>query len=375
MLFPASQRHANSAFLLAAAARSSGWSISATMLPETDLSKFPTGGFDRLELLIVKAQLLAFYRLKGYSYSPEFQYFRGLDNDINLSINDTDKRLSEVNEHTIHVGRIGDQTGTRDSKAANRSRRKRKHNLKDDVYQEKRKSLLERASVTPDSTHRDYQNDEAFANLTHPVLSKKRKTINHYAGVSAMKGRKKTISLEKSSNTTVQSFKIGECIRRVASQLIGPPSLLKCFGNRSQMKDVNADSFSGNESHSFSPNLEETQKSSLTIVTEVSSLDDLLYLLHCSTSHRCFEYQECLYHNDQMFKASKDLLNEVERNLQDAMSVARNMIKNPKLVPGGGAAEMTVSAALKQKSSSIEGIKKWPYEASACQIKIKKDHW
>ena len=35
MLFPASQSHTNSAFLLAAAARSSGWSISATMLPET----------------------------------------------------------------------------------------------------------------------------------------------------------------------------------------------------------------------------------------------------------------------------------------------------------------------------------------------------
>ncbi|KAI5383232.1 hypothetical protein KIW84_070586 [Lathyrus oleraceus] len=37
-------------------------------------------------------------------------------------------------------------------------------------------------------------------------------------------------------------------------------------------------------------------------------------------------------------------------------------------------AEMTVSTALKQKSSSIEGIENWPYEASACQIKIKKDH-
>ncbi|EXB41559.1 T-complex protein 1 subunit gamma [Morus notabilis] len=56
--------------------------------------------------------------------------------------------------------------------------------------------------------------------------------------------------------------------------------------------------------------------------------------------------------------ASKDLLNEVERNLQDAMSVARNIIKNPKLVPGGGATELTVSATLKQKSSSIEGIEK-----------------
>ncbi|KAL5580117.1 hypothetical protein UlMin_012559 [Ulmus minor] len=63
--------------------------------------------------------------------------------------------------------------------------------------------------------------------------------------------------------------------------------------------------------------------------------------------------------------ASKDLLNEVERNLQDAMSVARNIIKNLELVPGGGGAELTVSATLKQKSSSIEGIEKWPYEAAA----------
>ena len=40
------------------------------------------------------------------------------------------------------------------------------------------------------------------------------------------------------------------------------------------------------------------------------------------------------------------------------MSVARNIIKNPELVPGGGGAELTVSATLKQKSSSIEGIVK-----------------
>ncbi|CAI9755839.1 unnamed protein product [Fraxinus pennsylvanica] len=51
--------------------------------------------------------------------------------------------------------------------------------------------------------------------------------------------------------------------------------------------------------------------------------------------------------------ASKDLLNEVDRNLQDAMSVARNIIKNPKLVPGGGATELTVSATLKQRTAAI----------------------
>lgn len=41
--------------------------------------------------------------------------------------------------------------------------------------------------------------------------------------------------------------------------------------------------------------------------------------------------------------ASKDILNEVERNLQDAMNVTRNVMLEPYLVPGGGAAEMALS--------------------------------
>merc|ERR1712051_604762 len=44
--------------------------------------------------------------------------------------------------------------------------------------------------------------------------------------------------------------------------------------------------------------------------------------------------------------ASKDILNEVERNLQDAIHVARNIFLKPKLVPGGGAVEMEVSCQL-----------------------------
>jgi T-complex protein 1 subunit gamma len=44
--------------------------------------------------------------------------------------------------------------------------------------------------------------------------------------------------------------------------------------------------------------------------------------------------------------------------MQDAMCVARNILKNLKLLPGGGATELTVSATLKQKSSSVEGVEK-----------------
>ncbi len=37
--------------------------------------------------------------------------------------------------------------------------------------------------------------------------------------------------------------------------------------------------------------------------------------------------------------ASKDVLNEIERNLHDAMQVARNVVLEPKLLPGGGATD------------------------------------
>merc|ERR1712170_111571 len=54
--------------------------------------------------------------------------------------------------------------------------------------------------------------------------------------------------------------------------------------------------------------------------------------------------------------ASKDILNEVERNLQDALHVARNIFLKPKLVPGGGAVEMEVAHLLAAKSKSLKGV-------------------
>jgi T-complex protein 1 subunit gamma len=44
--------------------------------------------------------------------------------------------------------------------------------------------------------------------------------------------------------------------------------------------------------------------------------------------------------------ASKDVLNEIERNLQDALGVCRNVFLNPKVVPGGGALEMELACRL-----------------------------
>ena len=37
---------------------------------------------------------------------------------------------------------------------------------------------------------------------------------------------------------------------------------------------------------------------------------------------------------------SRDILNEIDRNLADALSLARNAYFNPTLAPGGGATEI-----------------------------------
>lgn len=68
--------------------------------------------------------------------------------------------------------------------------------------------------------------------------------------------------------------------------------------------------------------------------------------------------------------ASKDILSEVERSLQDAMCVARNVVLDPYLVPGGGAVEMAVSQHLMEKSKSITGITQWPYRAVATALEV-----
>ena len=50
---------------------------------------------------------------------------------------------------------------------------------------------------------------------------------------------------------------------------------------------------------------------------------------------------------------------QVERNLVDAMGVARNICIDPRLVPGGGACEMAVSRGLSDQASSLQVWGEW----------------
>ena len=63
-------------------------------------------------------------------------------------------------------------------------------------------------------------------------------------------------------------------------------------------------------------------------------------------------------------------MNEIERNLADAMSVARNVVFNPLLAPGGGATEMAISVGLQNKARTITGIEGWPFKAVADAMEV-----
>uniref|UniRef100_A0A673ZJE9 T-complex protein 1 subunit gamma n=1 Tax=Salmo trutta TaxID=8032 RepID=A0A673ZJE9_SALTR len=68
--------------------------------------------------------------------------------------------------------------------------------------------------------------------------------------------------------------------------------------------------------------------------------------------------------------ASKEILAEVERNLQDAMQVTRNVLLEPSLLPGGGATEMAVSQRLMERSKALTGVEQWPYRALAQALEV-----
>lgn len=68
--------------------------------------------------------------------------------------------------------------------------------------------------------------------------------------------------------------------------------------------------------------------------------------------------------------ASKDTLNEMERNLHDAMCVTRNIIREPKAVFGAGSLEMHVSARLMEKAKSVTGVQQAAYQTVAMALEV-----
>jgi len=76
--------------------------------------------------------------------------------------------------------------------------------------------------------------------------------------------------------------------------------------------------------------------------------------------YKCTEPKACTI---VLRGGSKDVLNEMERNLQDALQVVRNVVHEPKLLPGGGATEMAISVAINSIAEQVEGVEKLPFQA------------
>eukprot|EP00823_Brevimastigomonas_motovehiculus_P001256 TRINITY_DN11767_c0_g1_i1.p1 TRINITY_DN11767_c0_g1~~TRINITY_DN11767_c0_g1_i1.p1 ORF type:complete len:569 (+),score=166.17 TRINITY_DN11767_c0_g1_i1:53-1708(+) len=96
---------------------------------------------------------------------------------------------------------------------------------------------------------------------------------------------------------------------------------------------------------------------------EVRKIGDeyFTYLVNCKAPKSC---------TIVLRGGSKDVLNELERNLQDAMYVARNLMLDNRVLPGGGACEMACSRYLKDKAKSMEGAIQYPYRALASALEV-----
>ncbi|KII61080.1 T-complex protein 1 subunit gamma [Thelohanellus kitauei] len=68
--------------------------------------------------------------------------------------------------------------------------------------------------------------------------------------------------------------------------------------------------------------------------------------------------------------ASKDIINELDRNLNDAMNAARNIKLDPRVVSGGGAFEIAVSLELEKRAKSIGSIERCGYEIAARALEV-----
>ncbi|KAK8651350.1 hypothetical protein V6N13_140955 [Hibiscus sabdariffa] len=250
------------------------------------LAESPASGGDRLDLVIAKAQLLAFYRLKGYHQLPEFESCGDLsENETNTSHSEEKMHFGKVIEHGTPMDADGGQisSGQETSKTKRSYYLKRKHNLKDGLYPSKReRSLTELMGETFDSPDAENGPDGMANKLPSSSFGKKRKAVDSFE--ESMQDGRKTISLAKVSQTPPHfpkpSFKIGDCIRRAASQMTGSPSILKSSGDKLPRIDGGSEIPSADGFDVPIENFEDALQKMTSFMSNYSSLEELLSQLH-----------------------------------------------------------------------------------------------
>jgi T-complex protein 1 subunit gamma len=116
-----------------------------------------------------------------------------------------------------------------------------------------------------------------------------------------------------------------------------------------------------------------------TIVSSVFDLEtsDLGFVKKFFVKKICQENYIFLTNRDKiisctilLFGPSRDVLDEIERNLQDALEIVKNINKNPKILPGGGATEMAIEKFLLKKAGLIKNSNFYIYKSIALGFEI-----
>ncbi|KAL9261711.1 PWWP domain-containing protein [Drosera capensis] len=245
------------------------------------LAKSPSSGYDRLDVTISKAQLLAFSRLKGYYSLPTLQVHG------ETSENAAETSGSEGEQLVAGVAPADSVPVDRDkltsSGKGREASRKRKHNLKDIVYRRrKQKSWSELMGESVFCLDSDYESDEKdVASYAPEPSGEKSRAGADLVDDPGVRSATPVSLAEVSAMVTTkprQSFKIGECIRRVASQLSGAPIVLK-YNDESHKQFAQSDSDESLKSLEDSPNGHADRSQ------ENSSVERLLGKLHLTAQH------------------------------------------------------------------------------------------
>ncbi|KAF9680310.1 hypothetical protein SADUNF_Sadunf06G0107900 [Salix dunnii] len=189
---------------------------------------------DMLEFVTARSQLLVFNRWKGYSHLPELQILGELlESDAEIPQSAEVEHGSEMVENT--ATKVKDEpvsSGKEKPKNEDHSSRKRKHISGDKEHPNKKeKSLADliaerRSSAAKGKGSLD---GEATGKITTSSSGKKRKAVNSISDYSMMKQSKSPSSsrVDNGSSQPKKTYRVGESILRVASQLNGSTPILK----------------------------------------------------------------------------------------------------------------------------------------------------
>lgn len=194
-----------------------------------ELAQLPYGSENRLEFVMAKAQLLSFYRWKGYFELPEFNMLGGLlENDADI-LQLGEKRCKELSEGEVPASKDHGlvPSGKAEWERQDISSLKRKRIFEDSSYPSKKEKSLSEL-MAEKCLHTPIKGKESEVKASKVVSQsscKKRKVGDSMSDDLPVKNRK---CLSSGVDLQLkQNFRVGESIRRVASQLNGSSSILK----------------------------------------------------------------------------------------------------------------------------------------------------